>query len=201
VAFFPCGPSFAFPAWAGEGRYQKPSATPEGGRPWHECCRWPAARSARAPRLAAPGPGSDHATLCLEPDPACVATVRHLARRLLDRLGWDPDRADDAVLLVSEIVTNAVAQAAPGCGERPAIIVTLRGNPAELSILAWDNGSCDGLPEQPGPAADDAESGRGLGITASLTGGRWGWWETPYCGGKVISPAAGLLAKRGLTGV
>jgi serine/threonine-protein kinase RsbW len=145
-----------------------------------------APRSARAPRLAAPGRESRHAWLDLEPDPACVAGARRLARGLLAGLAWDPDRADDAILLVSELVTNAVRQAAPGSGDRPAIILTLYGNPAELSILAWDNGPCDELPNEPAAAADDAESGRGLGITASLTGGEWGWWETPHCGGKVI---------------
>jgi len=145
-----------------------------------------AARSVRALRLAAPGPDQHHARLDLEPDPASVAGARRLARVLVARLGWGSERADDAVLVVSELVTNAVVQAAPGCGERPAIIVTLYGNPGELSILAWDNGSCDELPDEPGPAADDAESGRGLGITATLTGGEWGWWETPHCGGKVI---------------
>lgn len=145
-----------------------------------------APRSARAPRLATAGRDSRHARLDLEPDPAGIAGARRVARGLLGRLGWDPDRADDAILVVSELVGNAVVHAAPGHGERPAIIVTLYGNPAELSVMTWDNGSCDGLPDSPGTAADDAESGRGLGITASLTGGEWGWWETPHCGGKVI---------------
>jgi hypothetical protein len=68
------------------------------------------------------------------------------------------------------------------------------GDTAELSIRAWDNGSRDGLPDEPRVAAEDAESGRGLGITATLTGGEWGWGETPYFGGKVIWAYLGTLA-------
>ena len=145
-----------------------------------------AARSVRAPCLAAPGPDRRYARLDLEPDPASVGDARRLVRGLLTRLGWESERADDAVLLVSELVTNATVAAVPPGGDWPAIILTLYGNRGELSILAWDNGSCNGLPDEPGPAADDAECGRGLGITATLTDGEWGWWETPHCGGKVI---------------
>jgi hypothetical protein len=39
---------------------------------------------------------------------------------------------------------------------------------------------------QPPAASDDAEDGRGLLITDALTGGQWGWWETPLSPGKVI---------------
>jgi anti-sigma regulatory factor (Ser/Thr protein kinase) len=143
-------------------------------------------RTVYVPRLAAPGPDSHHARLDLEADPASVAGARRLARGLLACLRWDSERADDAVLVISEIAANATAAAVAPCGDWPAIILTLYANPVELSIMAWDNGPCDGLPDEPRAAADDAESGRGLGITATLTGGEWGWWKTAYCGGKVI---------------
>jgi anti-sigma regulatory factor (Ser/Thr protein kinase) len=141
--------------------------------------------SLRAPRLAASRGDSVHARVELLPEPACVAGARRVTRDVLGRLGW-PAYSDDGVLLVSELVTNATAQAVASSGGRPAIIVTLYGNPAELSVLVWDNGPCDGLRAEPGMAGADAESGRGLSITATLTGGEWGWWETPGCGGKVV---------------
>ena len=67
---------------------------------------------------------------------------------------------DDVVLLVSEMVTNAVRYAAP---------------PVRLEIQAGDDdvvvAVCDGSPEHPRPrdAGDDAEGGRGMLLVDLLT--------------------------------
>jgi len=144
----------------------------------------PAAHLRQAPHLP-PAPGSHCASHDLAPEPASAAEARSLTRDCL--VAWaatvDPG---DAEIITSELVTNATRHAAPATDGRPAIVLTLIGSPAGLTISVWDNGPCDALSGQPPAASDDAEEGRGLLITDALTGGQWGWWVSPCSPGKVI---------------
>lgn len=80
------------------------------------------------------------------------AQARAAVVAFADKLRLDGVR-DDVVLLVSELVTNAIRHAAP---------------PVRLEIASGDNdvvvAVCDGSPARPAPrdAGDDAEGGRGM---------------------------------------
>ena len=65
----------------------------------------------------------------LDTDPAAVATARTLTAAVL--AGWDTDLADDAVLVTSELVTNAIAHGAPPV----TLTLTLRTEPEPTVIL------------------------------------------------------------------
>jgi len=81
---------------------------------------------------------------------------------------WDCDRErlDDAALVLSELVGNAVRHA-----DAETLRVRLRRNDNVLRIAVQD-----GSPKQPTPqeASWDDESGRGLMIIKALSH-RWGW--------------------------
>lgn len=105
----------------------------------------------------------------LSADPEQVAVARQLLRGYLETAqspGADPDLP---VLLVSELVTNAIVHAGPP--------VTLR---AQRSGDRLRVEVCDGVsvppvlrPQQPA-GAPPSERGRGLFLVASLAD-RWGW--------------------------
>jgi anti-sigma regulatory factor (Ser/Thr protein kinase) len=80
------------------------------------------------------------------------------------------DRADDAALIVSELMTNA-AGASAALPERPPVTLRLLASEKSLIIEAWDH-SPRGL--EPTEADADAECGRGLTVVAALSD-RWGW--------------------------
>ena len=118
----------------------------------------------------------------LEPDPAAAARARRVTRDTLCRWGLQ-HLSDDAGAIASELATNAINAATQPGGSLPAIVFAIHHRPPELILVVWDNGP--GSPRR--DAADpDAESGRGLVIIDSLTGGSWGWWPTPRSGGKVV---------------
>ena len=107
--------------------------------------------------------------------PGAVPCARRITRQALEGwgLGW---LADDAEIVVSELMTNAISAA-------PSDDVAL--------YLAADPGQADapGLGRQPGPAGpqqhdEDAVSGRGLEIIGALAD-CWGTWG-PVAGGKVV---------------
>ncbi|MCC9306729.1 ATP-binding protein [Kitasatospora sp. RB6PN24] len=116
--------------------------------------------------------------LAVAADPAEVGRARRWVRgRLLD-LGADPAAgyAETLVLLVSELVTNAVVHA---------------GSPAVLRLV-WsrDEGpvrvevaDASGTAPQPRHACPGATSGRGLELV-ELLAARWGW--CPKAGGKLV---------------
>ncbi len=80
-----------------------------------------------------------------------------------------PQVADDAGLVVSELVTNAITHAHPPYGH---LIATRFERLADgVRIEVHDAG--DGTPE-PRDAPAEEESGRGLGLVEALTRGAWG---------------------------
>ncbi|GAB1327192.1 SpoIIE family protein phosphatase [Streptomyces sennicomposti] len=114
------------------------------------------------------------AAASFEPLGRSVATARSFVRDTLQGWGFG-DIVDDAVVLTSELVTNAVVHA---------------GTAADVLCLRSDEGVrievCDRYPEREiplqGAAVDmgspDREGGRGLQLCAALAG-RWGVEYTP----------------------
>ncbi len=101
--------------------------------------------------------------LALAPHPSSVSEARRLVRDALDHAGRE-DLLDDAELLVSEVVTNAVVHA---------------GTPFDVVVIAGEAGVrvevSDGSPHLPTPRlyADLAGTGRGLRMLELLVT-RWG---------------------------
>lgn len=90
---------------------------------------------------------------------------------------WDADaeRLDDAALVLSELVGNAVRHA-----EGETMQVRLRRHGSVLRIAVLDRSAAAPVPRT---AAYDDESGRGLSIIEALSC-RWGW--EPRSSGKVV---------------
>jgi anti-sigma regulatory factor (Ser/Thr protein kinase) len=83
--------------------------------------------------------------------------------------------AEDAALLVSELMTNAL-DASAVLPERPPITLRLLATGTSLVIEAWDQSSLDLEPRE---ADADDECGRGLTVVAALSA-RWGSERTGY---------------------
>lgn len=154
-----------------------------------------AARSTRPPggehtgRL--PGPdGPDRLASGAEPPrrthafvfpatPASVAPARAGVRETLTAWGIDGDTADSAVLITSELVTNALTHSAV---ER--IVCRLLATPERLRIEVEDQnrGPLRPVPRQPGP---DDQSGRGLLLVEALSTD-WGVASLPHRYGRAV---------------
>jgi serine phosphatase RsbU (regulator of sigma subunit)/anti-sigma regulatory factor (Ser/Thr protein kinase) len=113
------------------------------------------------------------ASAAYQPDPAAAAAARRFVRQTLQ--SWDisersPDAdrvVDDAVLLTSELVTNAVVHAGT------ALDVTCRIASGELEIAVRDRHPARTLPDIPEAASLSAERGRGLLLPSALASS-WG---------------------------
>lgn len=103
----------------------------------------------------------------IRPDPAEVGRARRWARSRLAGCGIDVDEplAETVVLLVSELVTNAVVHTG-----RPAVLrLALDGTQVRLEVV-------DTSARAPVPRCvdGDATGGRGLALVDGLAD-RWGW--------------------------
>ncbi|MFI8829362.1 ATP-binding protein [Streptomyces sp. NPDC053431] len=70
------------------------------------------------PATRTPGAGREHGddralTQALEYGPLAPATARHAARPVLESWGLDEDQVYDLLLVISELVTNAITYALP----------------------------------------------------------------------------------------
>ncbi|MER7771296.1 ATP-binding protein [Kitasatospora sp. NPDC096140] len=121
-----------------------------------------ATQTAEMPSPAPPGP----ATVRLPYVAQSAAAARHLVRVKLTE--WElPDLIDGALLIISELVANAV-----GTGCQTHMIVAIRRPTDHTVRLLVSDGSAS-LPVRI-DAGPDAESGRGLDLVHNLTKGKWG---------------------------
>lgn len=120
----------------------------------------------------------------LLPDPSSVAAARGLVRELLDGAGRN-DLLDDAVLLVSEIVTNALIHAGSS--------IRVRGRVDEQGIRVEVG---DAGPHRPAlrDYADAAGTGRGLALLVELVDD---WGVVAEDVGKTVWFALGRGRSRG----
>jgi anti-sigma regulatory factor (Ser/Thr protein kinase) len=117
---------------------------------------------AAPPAAPSDGPGGDVQQevlhLDLADDPRAPGQARRAVRETLT--GWRlSPLVDSVVLAVSELVTNAIRYG------RPPVYLVLRRKRQGVRLDVHD-----GDPREPdvGPAEDDAESGRGLGIVQAV---------------------------------
>jgi anti-sigma regulatory factor (Ser/Thr protein kinase) len=114
------------------------------------------------------------------PLPTAVSCGRWHARHILHEWGLDTI-VDEAALLVSELLTNAVNAS---LALEPPVRIALRllADDHRLIIEAWDQ--CVEELELPAPRPDDDEHGRGLQVVAALST-QWGV-RRPGLGLKVV---------------
>jgi anti-sigma regulatory factor (Ser/Thr protein kinase) len=113
----------------------------------------------------------------LLPDGADAPAV---ARTYLnEHAGWlAPNLLDDALIVVSEIVTNAINYG------RPAITLCLRSHPPSVGVEIHDTGARLPRPPTTAPAASEP-NGRGLLIVNALAR-HWGVIESSPPPGKTV---------------
>lgn len=122
------------------------------------------------------------------PLPGAVPCARLHARHVLWEWGL-ARQAVDAELLVSELVTNAIA--ASRSAEYPSPVrLWLLADRIRVLILVWD-----ASPQPPVPAdvAQDAESGRGLLLVQAISQ-RWNWYYPQQADGKVVWALVGTAS-------
>ncbi|MGD0556643.1 MAG: SpoIIE family protein phosphatase [Streptosporangiaceae bacterium] len=103
---------------------------------------------------------SNEACAFFEPDPTAASRARQFARPILR--DWDVNDLDDAVLLISELVTNAIRHA----GTRARL--TLRRGAGTLEVEVSDWHPARSLPDPPSMVDNSAERGRGLVLPTAL---------------------------------
>ncbi|MEU6275067.1 ATP-binding protein [Streptomyces populi] len=117
----------------------------------------------------------------IRPDPAEVGRARQWARSRLAGSGIDADEplAETLILLVSELVTNAVVHT--GC---PAVLrLCLPDGGAGAATVRLEVADSSARPPMPRHADGDETNGRGLELVDGLAD-RWGW--NPEGAGKRI---------------
>jgi anti-sigma regulatory factor (Ser/Thr protein kinase) len=128
---------------------------------------------ARVPAADADGSGAS-AALAILADPRAVSEARAFVAAALESRAVHPTVVQRAVLLTSELVTNAVLYG------RPPIQLRLRQTARHAVIEVYDGTAV--LPRKLRPTPDD-EHGRGLQLVASLAE-RWG--TRPLAHGKSV---------------
>ncbi|MGW4230063.1 ATP-binding protein [Streptomyces sp. NPDC004980] len=104
------------------------------------------------------------------PDPAEVGRARRWARSRLIGSGMeDEPLAETIVLLISELVTNAVVHT--GC---PAVLRMLFGPTGSTGTVRVEVADTSCHPPQPRHAEGEDTNGRGLELVDGLAD-RWGW--------------------------
>src|SRR5213080_1629660 len=107
--------------------------------------------------------------------PQAPARARHAAADALD--GWDREPRERAMLVISELVTNAVLHGSRTPHDRIGLRVARRGTVTHIEVS--DPGTGTGSEIRPGRLdAEDSISGWGLPIVAELTR-RWGVAREP----------------------
>lgn len=114
------------------------------------------------------------------PDPAEVGRARRWARSRLvgSGIGDDEPLAETLILLISELVTNAVVHT--GC---PAVLRMLFGGGGALGTVRVEVADASDCPPLQRHAAGEDTGGRGLELVDGLAD-RWGW--LPEGAGKQI---------------
>jgi anti-sigma regulatory factor (Ser/Thr protein kinase) len=111
----------------------------------------------------------------LTPTASGLRTARDDARTLCRQHDIAVERGDDFVLIVSELVSNAITHGSPPSSYDVSL------DKGDLFITVDDTNP--NVPSTLTPVADGSEGGRGLGIVEALAR-LWGW--LPTAGGKRV---------------
>ncbi|MEV7006023.1 ATP-binding protein [Streptosporangium sp. NPDC051022] len=111
----------------------------------------------------------------LPAEDAAVPRARHYVRDLLNGVGHP--RTDDALLLVSELVTNSVRHSDSGRVPGGRVVVAVSSHFGTLHIDVIDAGSAGRQPYVSSGVSPDSGGGRGLWLVQELSSA-WGWYET-----------------------
>ena len=132
-----------------------------------------------------PGPATRQTSLILGPLPTAPAAARGILSTSLILWGL-PHLQDNGLLIISELVTNAVTasttKAPPGTEPRP-VTIWITARDAELTIRVWDPDPTPPPRQQPLPDPSTL-NGRGLILVSALSN-RWGTHPAPN-GGKYV---------------
>ncbi|WP_405683103.1 ATP-binding protein [Streptomyces sp. NBC_00057] len=136
--------------------------------------------SALIPRLMDLSPGTEALRYCfaLPAHPESVARARRLTRARIDEWRLDEDAREAAILIVSELVTNAVVHT-----ESARVVCELHCLDRRLRIAVQDQGHQPGGP-QLCRTADD-EHGRGLLLVDAMSSS-WGSRDAGYGSGRIV---------------
>jgi anti-sigma regulatory factor (Ser/Thr protein kinase) len=116
--------------------------------------------------------------------PGAVPCARLHARQVVWEWGL-AGLGDDVEILVSELLTNAVA-ASRSLDQALPVRVWLLSDKARVLVVVWD--ASPRLPTRV-EADEDAESGRGLLLVEAISS-QWGWYPTQETGGKATWAAS-----------
>ncbi|MEV0976521.1 ATP-binding protein [Streptomyces sp. NPDC049915] len=134
---------------------------------------------------AAPREEAEH-VFPLPHAPGAVATVRRRVRVVLAEWNLTPEVVADVLLVVSELVTNALVHALPPATLRLAPSQVGRSRAVHIEVTDRGPVAPTGLSAS---AVDPDEHGRGLGIVTALSsrfgvrvhaGGTTRWAEVPF---------------------
>jgi len=130
------------------------------------------------PRVATRTPGATA---------SAAAAARDFAAATLQRWAVG-SRSDDIILVLSELVTNALRHAAPQPGDEPVRVGLLQAAAGSAVLCAV----ADPSPRAPvlRAPAEDAVCGRGLHVVAVLSD-HWGWTAPGHRGKTVWAAFAG----------
>ncbi|MEU9186760.1 ATP-binding protein [Streptomyces sp. NPDC048484] len=115
----------------------------------------------------------------LPPTPASVGLARRNVRELLSVWGVDPESCDNAVLVTSELVTNALTHTASKW-----IVCRLRTDGHRLHLEVEDQNRGLAIPAQRTAGPDD-QGGRGLMLVGVLSSD-WGVRDTAHGSGRAV---------------
>lgn len=116
--------------------------------------------------------------LCPSAAGASIGAMRASVRRMLREHAIPENAVDDAVLVVSELLTNAAVHGSGGAESETTLKLVV--DESRLRIEVRDRSPLGPVGRK---ASEDAENGRGLAVVDALVD-RWGWGPIP--GGKVV---------------
>jgi anti-sigma regulatory factor (Ser/Thr protein kinase) len=117
----------------------------------------------------------DGLRLQLDCDPRAPSSARQAFTEWLNALDCSSERRHGLLLVVSELVTNAVVHA----GSAPEVVATHRRRRVRVEV--YDDDVSPPVVREPGTL--DSRGGFGLAMVAALSD-RWGW--EPTAGGKRV---------------
>ncbi|MEU8272277.1 ATP-binding protein [Sphaerisporangium sp. NPDC049002] len=104
-----------------------------------------------------------------------VPAARRCVRELLG--GTDHPQTDDALLLVTELVTNAVRYSDSGRCPAGRVTIAVADHDGTLHVDVTDAGSSENRPTLCQETRPDSGGGRGLWLLQQVAT-TWGWYET-----------------------